>query len=1319
MDGITAYALSKKVAASAVSGVQSMSVSGQTLTINTKDSGVLTMTFPTPSDGRSVTDIDVNANNQIVFTMSDGTEFISGKIPTVKGDKGDSFKYSDFTQEQLESLKGDAGVSPTITENADNTDKIYKLDVTTADGTFTTPNLKGADGQGGTGGGEENKIDSISVNGINVVPDENKNVDITVPSIDGLAKTEDIPTKISELTNDSGYLTEHQDISGKVDKVNGKSLIADTEIERLASVDNYDDTQVKTAIQAVANGLMDSVGYSADYKTIDIIAKNGVKKSVNVAPIISHASITELSDVDTTNKATGKALVYNATTSKHEYADVSGTDEKVKMDASTDAKYLGELLDNVTIANENGELKVKKLDGQEVTITEINYLKGMTMNVMDLVNMFSNGGVKIINTPVATYAELLTLDKSSFIEGISYLVYVLADENHDNAKTTYLVDKDSEIPTYFGFADSQRDFTTNPIDLATEITGKLGISNMDSDAIKTLFTVDDTYKTETATNNAFSTHGAKALYDELLLAIGNKANDSDLTTHKDDTDIHVSTEDRTNWDSAKTHADSAHAPSNAQENVLETVKVNGTALIPSNKAVNIDLSDYAKKTDIPTTLPANGGNASTVNGHTVKSDVPANAKFTDTTYSDATTSAHGLMTPAMVTKLDGMGTSQGRNLIPYPYSQATKTVYGVTFTDNKDGSIGISGTQDGSTSRPYMGIGIWWNETDKKTGNISISANTYFTISANCDSYNAGLRYYVYDESGSKLADNIVYGNATKTLKFDVDTWVALCIETAANSGIYDCTCKPQLELGSIAHAYEPPIESNVNLKAEIDKISTSQGINLIHYPYYNGTSYELNGITYTVNEADGTITVNGTATKESDFRLINPYEPYGRKTLELGQTYTLSDSVNQPNGIGYQAPVYFQFVRIDTTKNDFNYGISTNYGNMTWTASDANLLQYGIRIVVRSGVTVDNVVLKPMLEIGAIAHSYEPTTESNVNLKEAVKGLVTPQGKNLISYPYTSKEGTANGITWTVNDDGTITADGTATNNSFFNLTNYIVGKWGTLHAGTYTIMDGVNLPIGGVTLQIESTSGTQYKNKTFKIEQDVVYKIFIYIPKGTVADNITFKPMLEVGSIAHMYEPTTESNISLKSAIDGKADKSEVCVNMLNPTLKTSTSNGITCTNNGDGTYTLNGNATSNAGFNLIGNESGNSVWLTMPADGKIIFAKGDATSKIGCAAFKSEDGDAIYAGGIIPKGTNIRNIYFSVWENQTLNNVVIKPMLTTNLSATYDDFVPYTGDGETLASDVAEIKKDLGGLTFSASGTTLSITDGTNTWTLGANS
>ena len=128
------------------------------------------------------------------------------------------------------------------------------------------------------------------------------------------------------------------------------------------------------------------------------------------------------------------------------------------------------------------------------------------------------------------------------------------------------------------------------------------------------------------------------------------AKKTDLHSHDNKTVLDGITSTKvSNWDSAKTHADSAHAPSNAQENVLETVKVNGTALTPSDKAVNVtvpttvaeltDSSSYAKKTDIPTSLPANGGNSDTVNGHTVNSDVPANAKFTDTVYDDSSLSS--------------------------------------------------------------------------------------------------------------------------------------------------------------------------------------------------------------------------------------------------------------------------------------------------------------------------------------------------------------------------------------------------------------------------------------------------------------------------------------------------------------------------------------------------------------------------------------------------------------------------------------------------------------------------------------------------------
>jgi hypothetical protein len=45
-----------------------------------------------------------------------------------------------------------------------------------------------------------------------------------------------------------------------------------------------------------------------------------------------------------------------------------------------------------------------------------------------------------------------------------------------------------------------------------------------------------------------------------------------------------------------------------------------------------------------------------VNGHTINADVPAGAKFTDTTYSNATTSVAGLMSPTDKAKLDGIGT---------------------------------------------------------------------------------------------------------------------------------------------------------------------------------------------------------------------------------------------------------------------------------------------------------------------------------------------------------------------------------------------------------------------------------------------------------------------------------------------------------------------------------------------------------------------------------------------------------------------------------------------------------------------------------------
>lgn len=84
-------------------------------------------------------------------------------------------------------------------------------------------------GGGGGGGGQTNVIESISFNGVNIPPDAQKNValaesDPTVPSwakaaskptytaaeVGALPDTTTIPTKTSDLTNDSGFITAAQ-----------------------------------------------------------------------------------------------------------------------------------------------------------------------------------------------------------------------------------------------------------------------------------------------------------------------------------------------------------------------------------------------------------------------------------------------------------------------------------------------------------------------------------------------------------------------------------------------------------------------------------------------------------------------------------------------------------------------------------------------------------------------------------------------------------------------------------------------------------------------------------------------------------------------------------------------------------------------------------------------------------------------------------------------------------------------------------------------------------------------------------------------------
>ena len=173
----------------------------------------------------------------------------------------------------------------------------------------------------------------------------------------------------------------------------------------------------------------------------------------------------------------------------------SSTDEKVKLDATaTDAKYLNELIDNATIEVDttNNCLVVKKIEGQTATVAEINFLTGVTSNIQAQIDNL--GKSMTMYGVFGTKADLLASTTPTPVDGNTAIV--IADEDNDNKQMTYIYIASNSAWTQVAESSvTVRDFTTEPINLATETTGTLHKSKIDT-AIARLADVLDkaTYK---------------------------------------------------------------------------------------------------------------------------------------------------------------------------------------------------------------------------------------------------------------------------------------------------------------------------------------------------------------------------------------------------------------------------------------------------------------------------------------------------------------------------------------------------------------------------------------------------------------------------------------------------------------------------------------------------------------------------------------------------------------------------------------------------------------------------------------------------------
>lgn len=287
---------------------------------------------------------------------------------------------------------------------------------------------------------------------------------------------------------------------------------------------------------------------------------------------------------------------------------------------------------------------------------------------------------------------------------------------------------------------------------------------------------------------------------------------------------------------------------------------------------------------------------------------------------------------------------------------------------------------------------------------------------------------------------------------------------------------------------------------------------------------------------------------------------------------------------------------------------------------------------------------------------------------------------RNLLPFPYVKASGSiSHGVTMTYTKEGTISLDGTISGNTqpgfvlYEHVENLFNGAINTLYS-KYDTTIKVDLHSffqifkkndGSLVTNVETLSKNDYDWTNYKCNYAIQYHKTSGDVHGTLSN---------IRIVTNADDPFVPySGYDIKT----------VEKNLLDPTLDTTTLNGVTCTNNGDGTYTLNGTATKTfnlattsvekdplsdiliAGqtYRLVGNSKKSNIEVNLSqwgSDRSVISNSHDL-------------GEGVNAK-ISPSASYIR-VDFNILDGASCNNLVLKPMLTTDLNATYDDFVPYT--------------------------------------------
>lgn len=302
--------------------------------------------------------------------------------------------------------------------------------------------------------------------------------------------------------------------------------------------------------------------------------------------------------------------------------------------------------------------------------------------------------------------------------------------------------------------------------------------------------------------------------------------------------------------------------------------------------------------------------------------------------------------------------------------------------------------------------------------------------------------------------------------------------------------------------------------------------------------TYTYNGIEYPLGAIVGGVVIGGAHILETDYSVIE------------GHALSAAASANEARGYAFDAGM-----------------AKTNAEEAAAESETARA-----RAVEAANLAVDVLsnasnALKGKKSGGIVAMSDISPLEHTLDVRV--------RSKNLIPYPYANSTVERYGITYTDHGDGTVTANGTATQQSWFLLYREVLQPGDYFFKGT---------PQNAAAyVYVANSDYTLYKTDrgagvAFSIATETLISISINVESGKTVVNELYKPMLTIGAVATDEHTPYIPDISAVKV--KKLGKNLIPYPYANTTR---TENGVTFTDNGDGSITINGTPTTDTGFML----------------------------------------------------------------------------------------------------------------------------------------